>query len=309
MFKEFAKRKLVVVSLSFLILLIIYLFPGKDEYKIYSSVSYTPTKTMPIYLVDKNNLVSRLEMVKVSTNFDDLVKEIINNLTINNDTNHIPNSFKKIIPEKTKLLSYELENDLLKINFSKEFLNVSKEDEEKLLEALIYSLTEIKEVNKIMIFIEGERLNNLPHSKKVLPLTFDRNYGINKIYEIKSMKNLSKITTYYVNKEDNLIYYTPITLVTNTSNEKIEVIVERLKSSPTFETNLISYLASSTKLINYEILENSMNLTFSNDILSLDSNKIIEEVKYSISLSVRDTYNINKTIFFVDNNLMDVNFF
>lgn len=309
MFKEFAKRKILVVSLSFLILLIIYLFPGKDEYKIHSSVSYTPTKIMPIYLVDKNDFVSRLEMIKTSTNFDDLIKETIDNLTINKGTNHIPNSFKKTIPEKTKLLSYELEGDLLKINFSKELLNVSKDDEEKLLESLVYSLTEIKEVNKIMIFIEGERLNNLPNSKKILPLTFDRNYGINKIYEINSMKDVSKITTYYVNKEDNLTYYTPITLITNTSHEKIEVIVERLKSSPTFETNLISYLAASTRLINYEILENGMNLTFSNDILSLDSNKIIEEVKYSISLSVRDTYNINKTIFFVDNNLMDVNFF
>ena len=234
--------------------------------------------------------------------------EIISNLTIDNANNYIPNNFKKIIPKNTKIISKELENNLLKINFSKELLNVTKEDEEKMLEAIIYSLTEIKDIKKIMIFVEGVNLKELPNSKKKIPLTLDRSYGINKVYELNSMKDVSKITTYYVSKENNYTYYTPVTLLSNNKNEKIEIIIEKLKNSPTYNTNLVSYLATSSELQNYEILENSVNLSFNNSILSFDNDNIIEEVKYSIALSIRDTYDIEETIFYVDNNLVDALF-
>lgn len=308
MFKRFALKKFIIISLSFLVLLIIYLFPETDNYHINTTLTYIEPKTMPIYLVDNENFVSRFEIIMKSENTLDQIDEIIENLTEDTKTTFVPNNFKKIIPKNTKILSKELESNLLKINFSKELLNVSKENEEKMLEAIIYSLTEIKDIKKIMIFVEGVNLSKLPNSKKNLPLTLDRSYGINKIYELESMKDISKVTTYYVNKKDNLTYYTPVTSISNNKNEKIEIIIEKLKSSPTYETNLVSYLASTSELLNYEILENSINLSFNNEVLSLDNDEIIEEVKYSIALSIRDTYDINETIFYVDNMLVDATF-
>lgn len=308
MFKRFALKKFIIISISFLVLLIIYLFPKSDNYNITTTLTYIEPKTMPIYLVDDNNYVSRFEVIKNSEDTMELIDEVINNLTVGSSSSHVPNNFKKIIPKDTKILSKELESNLLKINFSKELLNVSKEQEEKMLEAIIYSLTEIKDIKKIMIFVEGTNLKELPNSKKKLPLILDRNFGINKIYDLNSMKEISKVTTYYVNKRDNFVYYTPVTSLSNNKEEKIEIIIENLKNRPTYDTNLVSYLASSSELQNYEILENSVNLSFNNEILSLDDNKIIEEVKYSIALSVRDTYDISETIFYVDNTLIDALF-
>jgi germination protein M len=156
-----------------------------------------------------------------------------------------------------------------------------------------------------MIFVEGSILKELPNSKKTLPLILDRSYGINKIYDLNSMKDINKITTYYVNTNSNYSYYIPVTTITNNNDEKVKIIIEKLKSSPTYDTNLVSYLASSTLLQKYEILENSVNLSFNNEILSLDDNRIMEEVKYSIALSIKDTYGINETIFYIDDNLVD----
>ena len=308
MFKRFALKKFIIISLSFLVLLIIYIFPKSDNYHINTTLTYIEPKTMPIYLVDNENFVSRFEIIMKSEDTLDQIDEIIENLTEGSNSSHVPNNFKKIIPKNTKILNKELENNLLKINFSKELLNVSKENEEKMLEAIIYSLTEIKEIKKIMLFVEGVNLKKLPNSKKTLPLTLDRSYGINKIYELESMKDISKVTTYYVNKKDNLTYYTPVTSISNNKNEKIEIIIEKLKTSPTYDTNLVSYLASSSELLNYEILENSINLSFNNEVLSLEEDKIIEEVKYSIALSIRDTYDISETIFYVNDMLIDAFF-
>ena len=159
-----------------------------------------------------------------------------------------------------------------------------------------------------MIFIEGKNLKELPNSKKTLPLTLDRSYGINKIYDLESLKDISKVTTYYVSKIEGYSYFTPITSISNNKKEKIEVIIEQLKSMPIYQTNLVSYLTASAELLNYEILENSINLSFNNEILSLEEDKVIEEVKYSIALSVRDTYDISQTIFYIDNMLIDVFF-
>jgi len=309
MLKRLALKKITIVSLSFLILLIIYFFPTTENYNINTTLTYTNPETIPIYLVDNNNLVSRFEVIKKSEDILSLIDEVINNLTEENkNTSHIPNNFKKIIPKGTKVISKDLADGILKINFTKELLNVSLENEEKMLEAIIYSLTEFKEIKKIMIFVEGENLKELPNSKKILPPTLDRSYGINKIYELESMKDISKITTYYISKMEGYSYFTPVTTITNNKNEKVEVIIEKLKSSPTYQTNLVSYLATSAELLDYEILENSVNLSFNNQILSLNDNEIIEEVKYSIALSIRDTYNINETIFYVDNMLIDAFF-
>jgi len=309
MIKRLALKKIIITSLSFLILLIIYFFPTTENYNINTTLTYSNPKTIPIYLVDNNNLVSRFEVIQKSKNSLELVDEVINNLTIdNNSTSHIPNNFKKIIPKNTKIINKDLNDGLLKINFTKELLNINKDNEEKMIESIIYSLTEIKDVKKIMIFVEGENLKELPNSKKTLPLTLDRSYGINKVYELESMKDITKITTYYVSKIEGYSYFTPVTTITNTKNEKVEVIIEKLKTSPTYQTNLISYLATSAELLDYEILENSVNLSFNNEVLSLEEDKIIEEVKYSIALSIRDTYNINETIFYVDNMLIDAFF-
>lgn len=309
MLKKMALKKIIIVSLSFIILLIIYFFPSNESYNINTTLTYNNLETVPIYLLDNNNLVSRFEVIKKSEDTLSLIDEIINNITINSDNNgHIPNDFKKIIPENTKIINKDLNDGLLKINFTKELLNVSLENEEKMLEAIIYSLTEIKDVNKIMIFVEGNNLKELPNSKKILPNVLDRSYGINKVYELESIKDISKITTYYISKCENYYYYVPVTTISNNKKEKVEVIIEKLKTSPTYETNLVSYLTSSAELLNYEILENSVNLSFNNEVLSLDENKIIEEVKYSIALSIRDTYNISETIFYVDNMLIDAFF-
>ena len=138
MLKRFAFKKFIIVSISFIFLLIIYFFPTNNQYNIKTTVTYSNPKTIPIYLINDNDLVARFEVIQKSDdNINDLVDEIIDNLTIDKQTtNYIPNNFKKLLPAGTKLLGKELEKDLLKINFSNELLNVSLENEEKMLKRL-----------------------------------------------------------------------------------------------------------------------------------------------------------------------------
>ncbi|MEG1150082.1 MAG: GerMN domain-containing protein [Bacilli bacterium] len=306
MLKRAAFRRIILASLALVILLIIYFFPDKESY-INESLSYVEKIEMPIFLIDKMNYVARTTIVKKNEIKTDVIKEIIDALTIEGTkSSYIPNGFSAIIPKNTKLLSMDLKEGLLKLNFSKEFLDVSKEFENKLIEALIFSLTEMGEVEKIMIFIEDKQLTKLPHSNKELPNTLDKTYGINKIYNIETLKDTSKTTIYYLSKNNDFYYYVPVTEVSNEHIERVEIIIKNLKTTPIYHTNLISYLTASANLLSYQLLENSISLSFNNKILAnIEEKDILEEVKYSISLSLRDTYGINTVIFNVDNEKID----
>ena len=297
MLRKSSIRRIMLATLALFLLLIIYFFPTTPN--ISESLSYIEKEEMPIFLVDNMEYIARTTIVKNSDNTDDLIKEVIESLTIgSNKSNYIREGFKAVIPEGTKILDIKLENNILTINFSKEFLNVSQDTEEKMLEAIIYSLTEIESVKKIKILVEGKSLTNLPNSNKKIPGLLDKNYGINKIYNLDSIKDTSKTTIYYLSKYNDYYYYVPVTKISNENLEKAEIIINELKTTPIYHTNLISYLAASTNLTNYEILENSISLSFDNHLLAgIDDEDMLEEVKYAISLSIRDSYGIDEVIF------------
>ena len=309
MLKKSALRRIMVSTLALIIVTVLYFFPTDDNNnQIAQNVEYVSVDNTPIYLMNPDNYVVRTSIATKEKEPLALVKEMIDALTIGNEKqDYIPKHFSSVIPENTKLLDVSLEDGLLKIDFSKEFLNTTKEMEEIMIEAIVYTLTEIDGIDKIMIFVEGTKLEVLPQSNIKLPNTLDRSYGINKVYDITSLKDLTKTTIYYIGEFNNLIYYVPVTKIENDNgNNKIEIIIDELKSSPIYETNLMSYLASSVKLESYEELENQVILSFNNEIFDdFKEQNILEEVKYSISLSIEDTLNVKEVIFKVDNKVIE----
>ncbi|HIS12249.1 MAG TPA: GerMN domain-containing protein [Candidatus Onthocola stercoravium] len=306
MLKKSSLRRIMVATLALFILLIIYFFPTTTP--IEESLSYIEKQEMPIFLVDSLEYIARTTIVQESENTNDLILEVIESLTINSEkSNYIRDGFKGIIPEGTTVKEITLENGILTINFSKEILNISENNEEKMIEAIVYSLMEIPEIKKISILVDGEKLRALPNSKKKLPEFLDKSYGVNKIYNLDSIKDTNKTTVYYLSKYDDYYYYVPVTKISNETGEKAEIIIKELKSTPIYHTNLISYLAASTNLTNYELLENSISLSFDNHLLAnLNDEDMLEEVKYSIALSLRDSYGIEKVLFNFPENEQEV---
>ena len=236
----------------------------------------------------------------------DKAKDLLDSLTIGGKkSNIIPNGFRSIIPPDTSILNIELKDKILTIDFSKEFLDVSEVEEEKMIESIIYTLTSIKGIDKIIIKVEGNILTNLPHSKKIIPSVLDRSYGINKEYELTTINNIDSYTVYYVNKYNDSNYYVPVTKYINKEEiEPVKVIIKELSSSPIYETNLMSHLNAGVVLNDYELEGNNLKLNFNELLLSdPDSNKILEEVIYTIGLSMNDIYNNLETVsFYVNNN-------
>ena len=295
------KRKLIISFLTLFVLTIVYLFPSEESPKkniIYKDVNYTN-----VYLLNKDLLVETSIVSKATSNdIISNIKDILSSLTVNSEkSKYLDTNFKALIPEGTRILDVSLDKGLLKINFSKEILNIDASLEEKMIESIIYSLTKLDGIEKIMIFVEGEKLDSLPHSKKALPIELTKSYGINKVYDVNNIFTMDVLNLYYYINIDDNYHLVPVSIFTNNSDDKVEVIIEELKSSPIHQSNLMSFLASNATLLDYEIKENTIKLEFSSYILdNFFSEKLIEEVKYAISASLGDTLGVKEVNFFVN---------
>lgn len=304
MIKRFTMKRIIMSSAVLFALLLLCLIPNK-ELKIEEKVKYIEsdnTKTV-IYLLDNHNYLARTTVAINGIEIEKKAKELLNILIKDsNGESKVPNGFKSIIPSNTEIKSLELVNDIIKVNFSKELLDVNEEYEEKVIEAIVYTLTSIDGVNKVIIYVDGDILSKLPKTKINLPSTLDKSYGINKEYNISSFKNINSVTVYYVSKFNDDTYYVPVTKYMNDDREKIKIIIEELASAPLYNTGLMSYLNSNISLLASEQDVDTLSLVF-DDYLFNDANSknILEEVIYSISLSVGDNYDVKEVIFEVNN--------
>jgi len=301
MLRKIYFKKILISASALFALFLIYLIPTENRSlkNIKSEVTYidTTVETNNIYLLDSYNMVSLTNIMvsgtDIETKASDLIEALIQGST---KEDQIPNGFKSIIPSETKILSIKLENNILKIDFSKDLLNVKKELEEKMIEALTYTLTSIDGIDGIIIL-----LNKLPQTNINLPSTLDRNFGINKEYDITSSKNITSVTTYYVSKNNNNYYYVPVTKYLNDDREKIKIVIEELESSSIYNTNLMSFLNDNVKLLSVEQIEDTLNLNFNEYIYSnLDTKEILEEVIYTICLSIEDNYDVKQIVMSVN---------
>ena len=161
------KKIVIVLVIIAIIACVITYFINKNKNKKPEYVEYEPQeeisdeqerKTMiSLYFVNKTTrkVEPEARMLDVKTLIKDPYTVIINML-IDGPKNE---NHDNVIPEGTTLIGTSLEGDTLKINFSSEFVENhigGKEEEQKTIECLVNSLTELTEVNSIKILINVE---------------------------------------------------------------------------------------------------------------------------------------------------------
>jgi len=307
MLKKIYLKKLIVCSVALFAILLIYIVPNNEENKLDTNqeLSYVSkdVQTSTIYLLDSNNYLANTKIVTTSKKTEALAKELTEALIIDsNKQDSIPSGFKAIIPSGTQIRSLIYNEKVIKVDFTKELMNTSAENEERIIEAITYTLTSIENVDFVIIYMEGEILTKLPQTKITLPSTLDRSFGINKEYNIKSPKDINKTTIYYISKFDDNEYYVPVTKVNNDDRTKIEIIVDELSSNNVYKTNLMSYLNNNTKILSVNEADGELVINFNSAIFSdMNSKEILEEVIYTLSMSINDNYNVNSVVFNVEN--------
>lgn len=309
MLKKTSIRKILVSLSALFALFLIYLIPNgsyENKLNIDYELNYIEEDVDKevIYLLDSYNMLGRSEIVfnEKTSDIELKARNLIQVLIKGGEgEDHIPNGFRSILSSETKILSLKYNEGIIKIDFSKDLLEIDKENEEKAVEAIVYTLTSIDGIDKVIIYVEGDILNKLPQTKKNLPAILDKSFGINKEYDITSTNNITMTTTYYINKYNDEYYYVPVSKFSNDDRNKITIIVDNLSSSPSYKANLMSFLNYNTKLLSATQDVDSLSLNFNSYIFNDSSEKkILEEVIHTISLSVANNYDVKELVFKVD---------
>lgn len=294
MLKSSSLNRIMRMTLLLFVLVILYLFPNNNNEYNLKVVKATSSNYHDIFLLDKNNYVSKTTISVKSIEKEKLALDLLNSLVIDGiNKNKIPSSFKAIIPKNTTIDKVKVDNEHILVSFSEDILK-EENNKEKMIECIVYTLTSIPNIKYVNILV-NEKENNYFKNE------YTRDIGINKKIDITSLNDINNVTIYYVSSNNNVNYYIPVTKYINSKDDKINIIINELSSKSSYESNLMSYLNNETKLMSYTLEDNDLNLYFNEAILnSKKDNKILEEVIYSISYSIKDSIEVSNIHFYVN---------
>lgn len=296
MLKRKALKRIGLTTLVLFIMLITFsleLMDTKTNNKLEEIEYVSNLNTTHIYLLNKENYLVKVDTLINTGKIEDMAKSALKNLYTSNNKYH---NLKGLIPSNTKINKIEYQNDTIIIDFSKDLLAVNKKLEEKVVESIVYTLLEIKGISNIQIKIDGKILNKLEKSNITLPDVLDNSIGINKTFNINSLKDIKCVVLYYVFNNDYDDYYVPVYKYINSKDSKIKIIIDSLNGSYTSSTNLRSYLSYKNSIKDYKLDNDTLTITF-NSLNDLN----LESITYLLSSSVFNSTNDIKRVIFENN--------
>ena len=176
---------LIIIILILLILFVGYFILKKNNNKNKIISEYIPeqeiteeqlrTTIITLYFLDKETLLLAPEARKIDAK--DLINnpyEKLINLLIEGPKNE---NLIKLIPENTKINKAEIIDDTLYLDFSEDFIkeqNLGEDQERLIIKSIVNTLTELTEINKIKILIDGEENLEFPDGGVKFNLEFTR---------------------------------------------------------------------------------------------------------------------------------------
>ena len=302
MLRTKALRKIFLTTLTLFVLLTVFTITNsKTENVLKTNLEIEDIagfKTDVIYLLNDKGLLVKTKILLEGNTDEDKINKLLLNLT-EGSSNSFPEGLKKLIPKGTVVNNVMVGNNLVTVDFSRELLKVSSDMEKPMVTAIVYSIMELGNYEGVSILVDGKVLDKYPNSLEEIPSVINKSIGINKNFSITSYNNINKVVIYYLENIDNNLYYVPVTKYVNDERDKIKIIVEELASSYIYESNLMSFLNSNVRLLDYKEDNDIMYLNF-NDYLFDGNDKILEEVLYSLAYSVFDNYNVSMVSFMVN---------
>ena len=160
MLKKRALRKIFITTLTAFILLVLYSIPNinKDEevLKTNLEVEYiTGIGTNNIYLLDKNNYLVKTKILLDTSDKKEQIKLLLKNLTKNSNSK-FPEGLTAPIPENTKVLSINYDEEYVSIDFNSKFLKLDNILKERMIESIVYSIMDLGNIKGVIISVNDE---------------------------------------------------------------------------------------------------------------------------------------------------------
>lgn len=259
-----------------------------------------PVSTHKVYVLDTDGLVVPWEVELPKS--EGTAKQVLNYMVQGSEGEKLlPPGFRAILPKGTKVLGMTIKEGVATVDFSPEFKKYKAEDEQKILEAVTWALTEFEAVKEVNIWING-------HPQEVMPVKgtpvshLNRERGINvEVSDRVKPGQAMAVTLYFQNQmSDKLTYFVPVTRYLPKSDNKGLAVVQELIQGPKTGSPLFSALLPSMNVKSVKQQKDIMVVNFDNKILSYNQGEASSDALESVVLSLTENSNAKKVQIMVE---------
>ncbi len=241
-----------------------------------------------VYLLNQDDVTVPLSVK--STKYNSVHEDIVSTFELLKQGSVLTDeTFKGVIPDSTRILSFTLENGELSLNLSKEFLDYKTLNikEEKVKEAITFTYLQFKDVNSISVSVENELIFD----------TLNEKIGINIDHStpLKDRQNKVMMTYFYEKNIATEAYYVPRSIFVDIKEKDNLTFFEGLKIYP-------SSASGFKRLSLYNMLSKkqnpSDNMNFSVSKTALEDEQLVKKDLYDILMLSMDLMGVEKEVSF-----------
>lgn len=264
-------------------------------------------------ITSDNEAIESVEMIKQTIYFFDYTgdvvpltldipkvewigKEVLQYMTVGGPAEGLlPDGFRPVLPEGTTFsLNVKADEKLAIIDFSKEFLNYEAEspvDEKKILDAIIWSMTEFPTVEKVELRVNGYPLESMPQWDTPVVEPLSRVDGINiELANNISIGNTTPVTLYFSKSYGSFNYLVPVTRLIQKTDNLAKATLEQLIIGPKSGSQLVSPILPTTKVLSVKVSENLVVADFDDEILGINESLTKEQVDMIVWSLIENTH-------------------
>jgi germination protein M len=206
----------------------------------------------------------------------------------------LPPGFTALLPKGTQVKGINIlkEKKLAVVDFSNAFSSYNAQDERKIMEAVVWTLTGFPSVDQVQFKLEGKVMTEMPVYNTPLAEPLSRKMGIN--LEIAPGINVGQatpVTLYFQNNTDgNFTYFVPVTRMIKRTDQPTTAVVDQLIQGPIAGKGLSAVVAADTKVLKVQLTEDHSLITVDlNSPTSTDGTKISANSLESMILSLTES--------------------
>ncbi|MDQ0256470.1 germination protein M [Evansella vedderi] len=249
------------------------------------------TAMQELYLLDRNGLVApqSFNIPKGDNEVARTVEYLIQGGPI---TEILPNGFQAVLPSGTEVLDATVSDGVATLNFSDQFSQYHPDLELQVLQALTWSVTQLDNVDRIKLQLNGEDLEMMPQNGTPISSGYTRAHGINlEMSDEVDLVNTKPVVVYFLSQVDNQTYYVPVTRRVPQQMDLYEAVVSELVKGPHFMSPLLTSIHNGVELLDAPELaaDGTLTLNFNEVLLStLEGTAVSEEVLNMLVLSLTE---------------------
>ena len=216
--------------------------------------------------------------------------------------------FKGLLDQDVELLNVEINDSLLTLDFNESFNKYEKNDEIRIIESLVWTCSQYRDISQIKILVNGVELTKMPVGNCPVPRVLDNKFGINN-HIFTHKPNMDNITVYYEDVTSKELVYVPVTIQVEKNSNQIKSIVNALEQDIPTYTSLKK--AKVLKQIEFNELPSILNDVLNIDLSAsslVDETTVDKEIYEYLVMSFRDNISsIESVNILVQDEIMNVN--